>query len=74
LCDSFFGRKKEFYKSRDNNDKDAKEAKQALITKANELKDSDDWKEATHAIIQLQNTWKTLKGAGRYEKKLWEDF
>lgn len=74
LCDSFFGRKKEFYKSRDNNDKDAKEAKQALITKANELKDSEDWKEATHAIIQLQKTWKTLKGAGRYEKKLWEDF
>tara|TARA_B110000459_G_scaffold29820_1_gene30129 strand:+ start:4565 stop:6253 length:1689 start_codon:yes stop_codon:yes gene_type:complete len=74
LCDSFFGRKKKFYKSRDHKDKEAKEAKQTLINQVNELKDSQDWKEATHAIIQMQKTWKTLNGAGRYEKKLWEDF
>lgn len=74
LCDSFFKRKKEHYKSRDNNDKDARDAKKALILEANDLKSSEDWKEASHALIQLQKKWKTLKGAGRYEKKLWEEF
>ena len=74
LCDSFFKRKKEHYKFRDNNDKDARDAKKALILEANDLKSSEDWKEASHALIQLQKKWKTLKGAGRYEKKLWEEF
>ncbi len=74
LCDSFFKRKKEYYKLRDNKDKQARDAKKALIAEANELKSSEDWKEASHALIQLQKKWKTLKGAGRYEKKLWEEF
>lgn len=74
LCDSFFKRKKEHYKLRDNKDKQARDAKKALIAEANELKSSEDWKEASHALIQLQKKWKTLKGAGRYEKKLWEEF
>ena len=74
LCDSFFKRKKEYYKYRDNNDKVARDAKKALILEANDLKSSEDWKEASHALIQLQKKWKTLKVAGRYEKKLWEEF
>ena len=74
LCDSFFKRKKEHYKLRDNKDKQARDAKKELIAEANELKSSEDWKEASHALIQLQKKWKTLKGAGRYEKKLWEEF
>ena len=74
ICDSFFKRKKEHYKFRDNKDKEARDAKKALIAEANELKSSEDWKEASHALIQLQKKWKTLKGAGRYEKKLWEEF
>tara|TARA_B100000767_G_scaffold270653_1_gene294758 strand:- start:1062 stop:2750 length:1689 start_codon:yes stop_codon:yes gene_type:complete len=73
-CDSFFKRKKEHYKHRDNKDKDARDAKKALILEANELKSSEDWKEASHSLIQLQKKWKTLKSAGRYEKKLWEEF
>ena len=74
LCDSFFKSKKEYYKYRDNNDKVARDAKKVLILEANDLKSSEDWKEASHALIQLQKKWKTLKGAGRYEKKLWEEF
>ena len=74
LCDSFFSNKKAFYKSRDNKDKDAKAGKRALIEKAEALKSSEDWKEASHALIQLQKQWKTLQNAGRYEKKLWEEF
>lgn len=74
LCDSFFKRKKEYYKYRDNKDKVARDAKKALIEEANDLKSSEDWKEASHAFIQLQKKWKTLKGSGRYEKKLWEEF
>jgi hypothetical protein len=74
LCDSFFKRKKEHYKQRDHKDKDARDAKKALILEANELKSSEDWKEASHSLIQLQKKWKTLKSAGRYEKKLWEEF
>jgi hypothetical protein len=74
LCDTFFSKKKDFFKIRDNKDKDARDAKKALIDKAKELKSSNDWKETSHALIQLQKQWKTLKGAGRYEKKLWEEF
>ena len=74
LCDSFFKSKKEYYKYRDNNDKVARDAKKVLILEANDLKSSEDWKEASHALIQLQKKWKTLKVAGRYEKKLWEEF
>ena len=74
LCDSFFTLKKDFFKERDNKDKEARDAKKALIDKANALKSSEDWKDASHALIQLQKQWKTLKGAGRYEKKLWEEF
>ena len=74
LCDSFFKSKKEYCKYRDNNDKVARDAKKVLILEANDLKSSEDWKEASHALIQLQKKWKTLKGAGRYEKKLWEEF
>lgn len=74
LCDTFFSKKKDFFKIRDNKDKDARDAKKALINKAKELKSSNDWKETSHALIQLQKQWKTLKGAGRYEKKLWEEF
>ena len=74
LCDTFFSKKKDFFKIRDNKDRDARDAKKALIDKAKELKSSNDWKETSHALIQLQKQWKTLKGAGRYEKKLWEEF
>ena len=74
LCDSFFKRKKEHYKLLDHKDKDARDAKKALIIEANKLKSSNDWKETSHVLIQLQKKWKTLKGAGRYEKKLWEEF
>ena len=74
MCDSFFKSKKEYYKYRDNNDKVARDAKKVLILEANDLKSSEDWKEASHALIQLQKKWKTLKVAGRYEKKLWEEF
>jgi hypothetical protein len=74
LCDTFFSKKKDFFKIRDNKDKDARDAKKSLIDKAKELKSSNDWKETSHALIQLQKQWKTLKGAGRYEKKLWEEF
>ena len=74
LCDTFFSNKKDFFKVRDDKDRDSRDAKRALIDKANELKSSKDWKEASHTLIQLQKQWKTLKGAGRYEKKLWEEF
>ena len=74
LCDTFFSKKKDFFKIRDNKDRDARDAKKALIDQAKELKSSNDWKETSHALIQLQKQWKTLKGAGRYEKKLWEEF
>ena len=52
-----------------------KEAKQDLVRKAEELKESEDWKKATEQLIQLQKDWKKIPPAHhRDEKKLWSKF
>ncbi|MFT5620422.1 MAG: hypothetical protein ACI9QR_000751 [Flavobacteriaceae bacterium] len=51
------------------------EAKNKLIEKAKELKDSKQWKDTTEALIKLQRDWKNM-GHAQYkqDQKLWEQF
>lgn len=75
LCDSFFASKSEFFTSIQSKFDDVAKQKEALIEKAEALKDSQDWKETTTAIIQLQKNWKKLGNAGqRNENRLWKAF
>jgi len=74
-CDVFFDAKSAFYDVLNSKFDAVAEKKQALIDRANELKDSTDWKETAHQLVQLQKQWKQLGHAGRRnEQKLWKKF
>lgn len=75
LCDRFFEAKKEYFATVHEQYSDIAEAKKQLIQKANELKDSTDWKETANQLIQLQKQWKKTGHAGqKLEQKLWNEF
>ena len=75
LCDLFFSKRKLFMDEKRNAYKDNKDKKEALITKARELQDSNDWKAATEGLKKLQNEWKAVGSADpREEQKLWQRF
>ena len=51
------------------------EKKQELINKAEEIKESVDWKGTTMAMKRLQDQWKKIGPAGQgREQKLWKKF
>ena len=74
-CDSFFEKKAAYFKELKENFKINAEKKRALIAKANELKDSQEWRSTSDKPIALQKEWKTI---GAVPKKLgdqlWEEF
>lgn len=75
VCDKFFETKNAYYEERNKTFDAIVAQKKALISKVNELKDSDDWKNTTTKIIGFQNDWKKLGHAGpRNEQKLWKEF
>ena len=75
VCDKFFETKNTYYEERNKSFDAIVAQKKALISKVNELKDSDDWKNTTTKIIGFQNDWKKLGHAGpRNEQKLWKEF
>lgn len=74
-CDVFFDLKKAFYEEANKGFDAIAEKKKGLIEKANELKNSTEWKETATQLIQLQKQWKQLGHAGkRNEQKLWKAF
>jgi|GEM_PF-103753 hypothetical protein len=75
LCDTFFDSKREFYDKRRAEQDVHKEKKEKLVAKAEELKDSEDWKNATKSLIDLQKQWKDVGAAAqRDEQHLWQKF
>ena len=74
-CDLYFLKKSDFYKSiKEGMDKNL-ERKRELCEKAEALKDSTDWKEATDKMIALQKEWKTLGSVSRkYSDSIWKRF
>jgi chromosome segregation ATPase len=49
--------------------------KTALAEKAEALKDSTDWKEATEAFVEMQKEWKTIGTvAKKYSDTVWKRF
>lgn len=74
-CDDFFNKKAEYFKSLKESFKENVDKKRELIAKANELKDSTDWKATSDKLIALQKEWKSV---GAIPKKigdaLWDEF
>jgi hypothetical protein len=74
-CDAFFAAKAEFYKETKNELTLNAEKKKALCEKAEELKDSTEWKETGDKLIQLQKEWKTVGPVTKkYSDELWKRF
>ncbi|MCF8275677.1 MAG: DUF349 domain-containing protein [Flavobacteriales bacterium] len=73
--DKFFEKKKGLLGEAREGFKENKEAKEKLIARAEQLKDSTEWREAGDKFKRLQNDWKRVGSAGpRDENKLWSKF
>jgi len=74
-CDTFFSKKADFYKEIKGAMDENFEKKKVLCEKAEELKDSQNWKEATDKLIALQKEWKTIGAVPRKQSDLiWKRF
>lgn len=75
VCDLFFQAKKEFFEVINAANDENKKKKAALIEKAEALKDSDDWKNSSKVLIQLQEDWQKIGSAGKKsEHAMWMRF
>ena len=72
--DIFFTNKNEFYKTLKQANSKKMILKKEIITKAEELKMSDDWKNTTIEFKKLQGQWKEIGHSGKAEQKAWEKF
>lgn len=74
-CDNFFEQKSQFYANKKDEMQVNLEKKIALLARAEELKNSTDWKSATAKIIDLQKEWKTIGPTNhKNSKSTWEQF
>jgi len=74
-CDLYFSRKNEFFKNVKADMEKNLELKRALVEKAEELKDSTEWKETAKKIADLQVQWKKIGPVSRkYSDAVWKQF
>ena len=66
----FFAQKGEFFKQLDAQRGENLEKKEALVAKADSLKESDDWKQTSQALKELQQQWREI---GPVPEKMRED-
>src|SRR5690606_8913564 len=75
ICTAFFNSKQEYFAEVKDEYSDNRDKKLELINKANEHKESKDWRNTSQAFVKLQKEWKKVGHAGpRNEHKLWKDF
>lgn len=60
LCDGFFAAKAAYFKQQKDIYNDNLARKISLCERAEELKESTDWRKATDAFVELQNRWRTI--------------
>ncbi|MDR2839693.1 MAG: DUF349 domain-containing protein [Paludibacter sp.] len=74
-CDAFFAAKSDFYKEEKTLLAQNLEKKITLCKKAEELKDSAEWKETAEKIMELQKEWKTIGRVARKQSDIvWKRF
>lgn len=75
VCDDFFSRKAEYFKTLRQKFSENAEKKRALVEQAKALAGSTEWKSTSDKLINLQKEWKTI---GQTSKKvgdqLWSEF
>ena len=74
-CDSFFDRKRDFYKIMSEEQNKNLELKIRLCEKVEAIKDSTEWKTTTDKIISYQKEWKKIGPAPKkHSNKVWTRF
>jgi hypothetical protein len=74
-CDVFFGNKAKFYSAAYEDQKENLKLKMEITERAEALSTSQEWKETTHELIQLQKRWKEIGPVPRRDSdKLWKRF
>ena len=74
-CDSFYGRKREYYSNFKDSMNANLEKKMAIIEKAEELKSSTEWKKVSDQFIELQKQWKEIGAVPRKKsEQIWKRF
>lgn len=74
-CDTFFEKKSEFFRGIKEEMDVNLEKKKALCERANQLKDSTDWKKTTDEMVAIQKEWKTIGPVPRkYSDVVWKEF
>jgi len=75
VCDDFFNRKRDFYKTEKTEQDHNLQSKEDLCVQAEALKDSTDWNASTETIIRLQKTWKEIGNVpAKYRDPIWQRF
>lgn len=75
LCDVFFEKKSEFFKTQRESMDENLTKKRALTDRANALKDSTDWKKATDELVKIQREWKKIGPVPRkHSDAIWKEF
>lgn len=74
-CDEFFSRKSDFFKNVKASLADNLEHKRQLCEAAEQLKDSEDWKETAEKLSALQKEWRGIGAIPqKYSDSLWKRF
>ena len=74
-CDRFFEAKNEYYRRIKEELQSNLEKKRLLVEKAEQLKNSEEWRSTTDKLIALQKEWKTIgPTAKKYSDAIWERF
>jgi len=72
---AFFERKKEFFNKLKDQQIHNYNLKLDLCNQAESIKDGEDWKETSRALIDLQKKWKTIGPVPKkYSDKVWKRF
>ena len=74
-CDLFFNNKKEYYQNTADEQAKNLELKRALCEKVEAIQNSEEWKSATEAILQIQQEWKEIGAVSqKHSQKIWNRF
>lgn len=74
-CDEFFSKKRDYYTDFKTQMQDNMAKKIELCEKAEALKESEDWKATTEALIDLQKQWKEIGPVSRKKsEQIWKRF
>ncbi|MEQ8364881.1 MAG: DUF349 domain-containing protein [Cyclobacteriaceae bacterium] len=72
---SFFGNKSSFFKKLDGEREKNMELKKELVAKANSIKDSTDWENASEELKRLQQQWKDIGPVPEKQReKIYKEF